>query len=93
MARATQRLAAWHSSEMLRWSWGSGIWLVDAPKMRSPSIGRWEGTIARENPSCAVVAKRFACALLKTASVATMPMLVFTRSESGPSFVLVSDLA
>ena len=93
MDREIHRLAAWHNSEKLKGSSGSAILLVDAAKIRSPSIGKWEGTIARENPSCAVVAKRFACALLKTASVATIPMLVFSRSEIRLSFIFFSDLA
>src|SRR5277367_6158049 len=36
--------------------------------------------MARERPDCAITARRFACALLSTASVATTTSVVFSRA-------------
>ena len=50
--------------------------MVELANIKSPSKGRWDGTIARAIPSCADVASLLACAFVKSASVATMPIVV-----------------
>ena len=64
---------------------------VAAAKTTSPSMAAWTGRSARARPSCAMIATRFACALVRSASVATMAILVFcgaapfSFSASAPS--------
>ena len=51
-------------------------------KSKSPSYGKWDGTMALERPSCAHVATRFASDFVIVALVATMPIV-----ELAPSFI------
>ena len=67
--------------------------MVELANIKSPSKGRWDGTIARAIPSCADVASLLACAFVKLASVATMPIVVLARSSSGNNSGLLNDFA
>ena len=50
--------------------------------MASPSDIVWTGLIARASPSCALVARRLACAFVSFASVATTPIVVFVPGST-----------
>ena len=49
---------------------------VATEKMMSPSPMVWTGTMARANPSWAIIATRLACAFSSRAFVATTPMVL-----------------
>ena len=51
-------------------------------KIKSPSYGKWDGTMAQERPTCAHDATRYASDFVIVALVATMPIV-----ELAPSFI------
>jgi hypothetical protein len=55
----------------------TGLAPVETENTRSPSTSECDGLIARVIPSCAATASRLSCALVRSASVATIAIVVF----------------
>ena len=79
VARAVASAASAHSSSMPGFLPARPV-----PRVNSVSPSSWvcTGLMLRARPSCAATARRCACALVMTASVATTPMVVLVPASS-----------
>src|ERR1700712_1430498 len=76
MARERHTAAAWPMAMMSKIGSATGFAQVETENTMSPSTGVCEGLAARAMPSCAATARRLSWALLRSASVATMAIVV-----------------